>query len=68
MKNTLILATVGGFLDKFEKGNVRILRSMGYTVHYAANMREKHYLFEEEAVRKLGGTFIILILQDPHIC
>ena len=54
MKNILILATVGGFLDKFEKGNVRILRSMGYTVHYAANMREKHYLFEEEAVQKLG--------------
>lgn len=54
MKNILILTTVSGFLNKFERGNVDILHKMGYTVHYAANMREQHYLFEEEEIKKLG--------------
>ena len=33
----LILTTVSGFLGKFEKENVRLLRDMGCEVHYAAN-------------------------------
>ena len=47
-KQVLILTTVSGFLEKFETGDVRILQRMGYTIHYAANMREQHYLFREK--------------------
>ena len=54
MKNILILATVGGFLDKFERGNVKILQEMGYTVHYAANLREPHYQYDEREIFALG--------------
>lgn len=53
-KNILILATVGGFLKKFETENVKLLQSLGYKVHYAANMREQHYLFEEAVLREMG--------------
>lgn len=54
MKNILILATVGGFLDKFEKGNVVLLQEKGYVVHYAANTKEPHYLYDEQEIRALG--------------
>lgn len=54
MKNILILATVGGFLDKFEKGDVKILQEMGYTVHYAANLKEQHYQYDERELDRLG--------------
>lgn len=54
MKNILILTTVSGFLGKFEKGNIKILQDMGYTVHYAANMKEQHYPFDEEELRGMG--------------
>ncbi len=54
MKNVLILSTVSGFLDKFEKNNVAILQKMGYTVHYASNMSEQYYLFEPEKIRSMG--------------
>lgn len=50
----MILTTISGFLDKFERGNVRILREMGYTVHYAANTYEQHYLFDEGEIRGMG--------------
>ncbi|MBC5689800.1 glycosyltransferase family 4 protein [Mediterraneibacter sp. NSJ-55] len=53
-KNILILATVGGFLMKFETENVKLLQSLGYRVHYAANMREQHYLFEETKLKEIG--------------
>lgn len=54
MRNILILTTVSGFLDKFEKDDTRILQDMGYTVHYAANMNEQHYPFDEEEIRQMG--------------
>lgn len=54
MKNILILTTVSGFLDKFERGNIAILQRMGFTVHYAANMNEQHYLFDEQEIRDMG--------------
>ena len=53
-KNILILSTVSGFLKKFETDDVEILKELGYTVHYAANMREQHYLFDETALCKMG--------------
>lgn len=53
-REILILTTISGFLDKFERENVKILQEMGYTVHYAANTREQHYLFSEDEIEKLG--------------
>lgn len=50
----MILTCVSGFLDKFEKENVRILRSLGCKVHYASNMNEPHYLFDEKEFEELG--------------
>lgn len=37
MKKALIVTTVSGFLPQFEMNNVKILQSMGYEIHYAAN-------------------------------
>lgn len=53
-KNILILTTVSGFLEKFEQEDVRILQRLGYTVHYASNMREQHYLFQERELEQMG--------------
>lgn len=53
-KNILILTTISGFLDKFEKENVKLLLEMGYRVHYAANTKEQHYLFDEKKIRDMG--------------
>lgn len=52
----LILACVSGFLDKFEKENVKILNKLGFCVHYAANMREQHYIFDPEEFQEMGIT------------
>ena len=54
MKKALIIATVGGFLKKFELGNVRILQEMGYEVHYAANMKNQVYRFEPGTLEAEG--------------
>lgn len=68
MKNILILTTVSGFLDKFEKGNIAILQKMGYTVHYAANMEEQHYLYDEQEIRNLGVRIHhIDIARSPYV-
>jgi len=53
-RNVLILTNVSGFLDKFEKDNVKIMQNMGYTVHYAANMKEQNYEFDETEISKMG--------------
>lgn len=53
-KNILILTTTNEFLGKFERENVKILQRMGYQVHYAANMREPHYISDEERIRNMG--------------
>ena len=60
-KNVLILTCVRGFLDKFEKENVKILRSMGARIHYASNMQEQHYWFDPKEFEELGIT-------PHHIC
>ena len=36
-KKVLLVTTVSGFVPQFEMNNVRILQSMGFEVHYAAN-------------------------------
>ena len=68
MKNVLIITTVSGFLEKFEKNNVKILQEMGYTVHYAANMKEQHYLYDEEILKSKGViTHHIDIEKSPYM-
>lgn len=52
----LIIACVGGFLDKFEKENVKILKEIGFSVHYAANMKEQHYIFDPSVFSELEVT------------
>lgn len=54
MKKALIIATVGGFLQKFEMGNVRILQKMGYEVHYTANMKNQIYRFDQKELTGAG--------------
>lgn len=67
-KQILILTTTNDFLRKFEQGNVRILQQMGYTVHYAANMNEPHYLSDEDKIRELGVyTHHIEIARSPFL-
>ena len=53
-KHVLILATTNDFLLKFEQDNVALLQAMGYTVHYAANLREPAYLSDRERIRARG--------------
>lgn len=53
-KNILILTTTSDFLEKFEKGDVQILKEMGYSIHYAANTKEEQPLFSEEEVQAMG--------------
>lgn len=53
-KHVLILTTTHEFLGKFEQENVKILQRMGYTVHYASNMKEPHYVNDWERIKKMG--------------
>lgn len=53
-KQALILTTTHEFLGKFEQENVKILQHMGYTVHYASNMKEPRYVKDWERIKKMG--------------
>lgn len=67
-KNILILTTTNEFLGKFEQENVKILKQMGYTVHYAANMREPHYISDLERIQKLKvQVHHIDIVRSPYL-
>lgn len=67
-KNILILATTNDFLRKFEKENVKILQDMGFTVHYAANMNEPHYVSDREKINAMGViTHHIEIARSPFL-
>lgn len=57
MKKALIVATVSGFVPQFEMNNVRLLQSMGYEVHYAANYSNPVYGADNT---RLDGTGIIM--------
>ena len=57
MKKILILATVSGFVYKFEMENVKILQEKGYEVHYAANEKLPRYIFDEQMKQKSGIIF-----------
>ncbi len=42
-KKVLIVTRVSGFVPQFEMNNVKILRQMGYEIHYAANFDQVVY-------------------------
>ena len=48
MKRALIVATIGGFLPVSEINNARLLQKLGYEVHYAANMNNRIYEYDEQ--------------------
>lgn len=67
-KQILILATTNDFLFKFERENVKLLQEMGYTVHYAANLREPGYVSDGERIRALGvRVHHIEIARSPYL-
>ena len=61
VKRALIITSIGGFLPQFLKGDVRILRELGYEVHYASNFRYPVYRFSREELEQEG----ILLHQIP---
>lgn len=68
MKEALIITTVSGFLLKFELENVKLLQSLGYRVHYAANKNDQHYYFSEDQLTQLGVEFHhIDIARSPYM-
>lgn len=54
MKKVLIIATIGGFISRFELNNIKLLQEKGYEVHYAANFKKRIYDFSEEELREKG--------------
>ncbi len=54
MKKALIIATVGGFVSRFELNNVALLQELGYEVHYVSNLQNRIYDFSEEELREKG--------------
>ena len=68
MKRILIVANVSSFLYKFERGDVRILQSLGHEVHYAANMREQHHEAEAHVMEQMGVIMHhIDIARSPYL-
>lgn len=54
MKKALIIATVGGFLSKFETNDAKLLQEMGYEVHYASDFQNRIYDFDEQELKEDG--------------
>ena len=54
MKKALIIATIGGFLPVSEINNAILLQELGFEVHYAANMTNRIYEFEEQELIDKG--------------
>ncbi len=67
-KQILILATTRDFLTKFEQENVKILRRMGYVVHYAANLHEPSYAAGDDPFERMGvQAHHIDIARSPYL-
>ena len=47
MKKILYITTISGFLPQFEKNDVRIMREMGYEIHYASNFKNPIYTYKK---------------------
>lgn len=50
MKRALLVATVGGFVPQFEMNDVKLLRELGYDIHYAANFDNNVYAYDEASL------------------
>lgn len=56
MKKALFVATVVGFIAAFEQSDIKLLQSMGYEVHLAANTK---IFADSERLRKLDSLGVI---------
>lgn len=54
MKRALLISTVSGFVPQFEGGNVHILQSLGYEIHYASNFHNVFYGKTNEKMESLN--------------
>lgn len=65
-KKILIVASVWGFVAKFESEDVRILKELGYEVHFASNKNNPIYRFPENIYEDMGVVYHdIDIWQSP---
>ncbi|MBO6282710.1 MAG: hypothetical protein J6M63_02135, partial [Pseudobutyrivibrio sp.] len=62
----LIVSSVYGFLTKFERQNVELLKSMGIEIHYASNHTNVVYEDCEDIIDEYGIIYHdIPIKQQP---
>lgn len=54
MKKALLVTTVCGFIPQFEMNNVKILKEMGYEIHYASNFDNPVYYFPIDIFENFG--------------
>lgn len=54
MRKALVVATIGGFLPVSEINNAKLLQELGFEVHYAANMQNKIYEYDEQKLIDAG--------------
>lgn len=54
MKKILYVTTISGFVPQFEMNDVRIMKEMGYEVHYASNYNNPIYTYEDSLLENEG--------------
>ena len=54
MRQVLLVATVGGFVPQFEMNDVKLLKELGYNIHYVANFDNKMYSYDENLLKEQG--------------
>ena len=54
MKKALIIATIGGFVPKFEMNDVRLLIEKGYEIHYASDFKNPVYDMDIKKLENMG--------------
>jgi len=68
MKKALVIATVSGFLMKFEMQDVQILQNMGYEVHYASNCDVPIYEFDADELARKGVRMHPIPIEKSLFC
>lgn len=53
-KKVLLVTTISGFVPQFEMNNVKILKEMGYEIHYAANYKTPTYTDSNKRLNHSG--------------
>lgn len=53
----LIVASVWGFAAKFEAGDIRLLKELGYEVHFASNQSNPIFRFQKDIYKKMGVIY-----------